>query len=116
MLDLLDPAGRRDELQEQALVLVLGPTYELLHSRRHEGSNAHIMLPWREVVAVALEHGSRALVLHHSHPCCDASPSSTDIVTTRSICRMLRPLRIRLLDHVIWSQAGRFSFREAGLL
>ena len=44
------------------------------------------------------------------------APHAADIALTRSIARRLRPLDIRLTDHVIVTPAGRFSFREAGLL
>ena len=39
-----------------------------------------------------------------------------DIALTRAIIRSLRPLDLRLADHLIEARDQRFSFRDAGLL
>jgi DNA repair protein RadC len=56
------------------------------------------------------------MILEHSHPSGDPRPSQTDIVVTRSLCAMLRPLRLRLIDHVIWAGDRHYSFRANGLM
>ncbi|MCI4589324.1 hypothetical protein MOK15_04315 [Sphingobium sp. BYY-5] len=43
-------------------------------------------------------------------------PRPADIALTRSLARSLRPLDLRLADHVIRAGQARFSFRGAGLL
>ena len=43
-------------------------------------------------------------------------PSPEDRVLTGQVAMALRPLEIRLLDHLIVAQGGHFSFREKGLL
>ncbi|BBF70051.1 MULTISPECIES: JAB domain-containing protein [Sphingomonadaceae] len=43
-------------------------------------------------------------------------PCWRDVALTRTIARRLRPLEIRLADHLIHAGESRFSFRAAGLL
>lgn len=45
-----------------------------------------------------------------------AAPRPADIALTRAIIRSLRPLDLRLADHLIEARDHRFSFRAAGLL
>ncbi|MBU0773715.1 MAG: hypothetical protein KKH54_00635, partial [Alphaproteobacteria bacterium] len=43
-------------------------------------------------------------------------PRPADIALTRTLARRLRPLDMRLADHMIEAGESRFSFRAAGLL
>ena len=43
-------------------------------------------------------------------------PRPDDIMLTRTLARRLRPLDMKLADHVIHAGKSRFSFRAAGLL
>lgn len=43
-------------------------------------------------------------------------PSLRDVTLTRAVARTLRPLDMKLADHVIHAGETRFSFRAAGLL
>ena len=52
----------------------------------------------------------------HNHPSGDAEPSEPDKVLTRRVAEALALFDIRLLDHIILSRNGEFSFRHAGLI
>jgi DNA repair protein RadC len=66
------------------------------------------------VFRVAVTAGASALILMHSHPSGDPSPSEADIKVTRDLIRAGQLLKIEVLDHVIVG-AGRYcSLREAG--
>ena len=76
-----------------------------------------IDLPVRRIVADALSHNVCAVVLAHNHPSGDPGPSEADVATTRLLESALRPLGIRLYDHLIFGAGGaRTSFRRLGLL
>lgn len=70
----------------------------------------------REVLALALKHQASGLILAHNHPGGDPSPSVQDRELTRRIARAAQELGLRVLDHLIVTQASHFSFQEAGLL
>ena len=70
----------------------------------------------REVVKAALRHNSCAVILGHNHPSGHTEPSSADRRVTERIKSALALIDIRLLDHVIVSGSGSFSFAESGLI
>ncbi|MBU1228533.1 MAG: DNA repair protein RadC [Proteobacteria bacterium] len=70
----------------------------------------------REVLALALKHQASGVILAHNHPGGDASPSQADLDLTRRINRAAQELGLRVLDHLVVTEAGHFSFQEAGFL
>jgi DNA repair protein RadC len=73
-------------------------------------------LPLREVMHAALRVDARRLVLAHSHPSGDPSPSQTDIETTRTLAQVARRLGITLVDHLIFAAGQCTSLKGEGLL
>ncbi len=70
----------------------------------------------REVFQPAISHSAAALVVAHNHPSGDCSPSPEDREATRRLARCGELLGIPLLDHVVVSARGFFSFKERGML
>ncbi len=70
----------------------------------------------REVFRAAITEGSANLILVHNHPSGDPSPSADDIEITTRLVRVGELVGIDVLDHVIITGTGYFSFREEGLL
>jgi DNA repair protein RadC len=70
----------------------------------------------RKVAEFAIRHNSTAIVIAHNHPAGSAEPSDYDERATRTLKTALQYLDIRLLDHIIISSSGAFSFKEHGLL
>lgn len=70
----------------------------------------------REVFGPAIATLAAGLVLAHNHPSGDPSPSREDRDITRRLAQAGGILGIPLIDHVIISESGYFSFREHGLI
>lgn len=70
----------------------------------------------RLVVKWALELLATQLILVHNHPSGAAEPSPQDKVLTERVAAAAALFDIRLLDHLIISRSGHFSFLEAGLI
>lgn len=70
----------------------------------------------REVFGPAIATLAAGLVLAHNHPSGDPSPSREDRDITQRLSRAGGILGIPLIDHVIISESGYFSFREHGLV
>jgi DNA repair protein RadC len=70
----------------------------------------------RIIMRKALEQDAVALILCHNHPSGNLYPSKTDEELTKKIKDAALLLDIRLLDHLIVSQDGYFSFADKGLL
>ncbi len=79
------------------------------------GVQATVVDP-RIVVKRALELLASRLILIHNHPSGAAEPSPEDKIMTARIAQASALFEIQLLDHLILSHEGEFSFRGAGLL
>lgn len=81
-----------------------------------EGTVDSVRPPIRSIVARALHSNASALIAAHNHPSGAAEPSETDKVLTRDIIAACHPLGIKLLDHVIVTVNGHYSFADTCLL
>jgi DNA repair protein RadC len=70
----------------------------------------------REVFADPLQDRACAVVVGHNHPSGKLDPSPEDLEITRRLKDAGDILGISLLDHLIFSRDGFFSFVEHGLL
>lgn len=55
----------------------------------------------REVVKAAFQHDAAAVIFVHNHPSGNPKPSEQDIVLTNTLIDVLKPLQIRVLDHLV---------------
>ena len=60
----------------------------------------------------ALMNDAKAVVLCHNHPSGVVTPSIDDTQTTYTVKRILKPLDIILLDHIIVPKFAYYSYRE----
>lgn len=70
----------------------------------------------REVVREALEVGASSVILTHNHPSGCLEPSRADELLTQTLKSALTLIDIKVLDHIITSNAGTLSFAEKGLI
>ncbi len=69
-----------------------------------EGSVNSAQFNVREAVQQALRDNATQVVLAHNHPNGFAFPSQADVTTTQRLMEILRPLDIRLIDHIVVSE------------
>ena len=63
----------------------------------------------------AISRAASGLVLFHTHPSGDPSPSLDDLTFTRRVADAAKLLGLRLLDHLILGHGGRWlSLRQHG--
>lgn len=102
---------------EHAVIAHLGMDGRLVAISEAQGSRDRIILPLRQIVGDALSHDGHSVLIAHNHPSGDPTPSQVDIDTTRKLADLLRPLSIRIYDHLILTESGNStSFRELGWL
>lgn len=70
----------------------------------------------RIILKKALEQEAVSLILCHNHPSGNLRPSRADELLTQKIREAALLLDIRVLDHIIVSDQGYFSFADDGLL
>ena len=64
----------------------------------------------------ALKHLASSIILVHNHPSGQLKPSNADISITKKLKEAGNVLEIEVLDHLIISDEGFFSFADEGLL
>lgn len=70
----------------------------------------------RIILRKALEEEAVNIILCHNHPSGNLKPSRADEELTQKIKEAARFLDIKVLDHIIVSEQGYFSFADEGLL
>lgn len=70
----------------------------------------------REVFADVITERASSIIVAHNHPSGSLTPSREDISVTRQLKEAGNVLGIKLLDHIIFSHRGYYSFLEHGEL
>ncbi len=70
----------------------------------------------REIFSVAMRDNAAAIIVSHNHPSGNCEPSEEDIQVTETLRKVSVIMGIELLDHVIVSREGYFSFLENKML
>jgi DNA repair protein RadC len=107
----------RDLKREVFKVLFLNRKNGLITERDvFQGSLSESAVYPREIMAMALENRTAALVFVHNHPSGDPAPSEQDRRLTRDLVWAARLLSIQVLDHVIIGYNRYYSFADHGLI
>jgi len=105
------------ELQEAFVVLYLNRRNEILGYYRHSvGGITGTVADPRIIFATAVTSASVGIIVAHNHPSGNLSPSQADIDLTRKIKEGGKLLDIQLLDHLIVTKTGYYSFADEGLI
>ncbi|WP_010257804.1 RadC family protein [Treponema primitia] len=106
-----------DRRQERFVCLSLNGAHELLKVRTVTLGlvNKTIVHP-REVFADPIQDRASAICVAHNHPSGQLKPSPEDGEITFQLFEAAKILGLRFLDHVIFTDTGYFSYRQAGLL
>lgn len=66
--------------------------------------------------AITLKCLASSIIIAHNHQSGNLKPSSADLAITKKIKAGAKLLDIKLLDHIILSSKGYFSFADEGLM
>jgi len=70
----------------------------------------------REVFNPAILTNTASIILAHNHPSGELQPSDADLRMHEQLTEAGKILGLRVLDHVIVTRKGHYSFQEAGLI
>ena len=103
------------ELQEEFKVILLNNANEVLGIYpMAKGGITGCVVDIRLVFAVALKCNATGIILAHNHPSGKLKPSDADLSITRKINSASIILDIKLLDHLIVTKNGFYSFSDEG--
>jgi DNA repair protein RadC len=102
-----------EKRQEYLFVLYLNARHELIQKEIvAQGALNALKISPREIFAPAFQSPCASIIIVHNHPSGDPAPSDDDINFTERIHEAGEMLGIPLVDHVIVSKSGHFSFRD----
>ncbi len=102
---------------EEFWVLFLNRRNSILCSEKlSQGGMTGTVIDVRLVLKSALEKHATSLIFCHNHPSGNLEPSDADKKITRQLKEAAAIMEIPVIDHLIVTQTGYFSFADEGLL
>ena len=106
-----------DRQQEYFLSITLDGASHIINTRTvFIGTLNQSLVHPREVFADAIADRAAGIIIAHNHPSSTLEPSAADRSITNRLAEVSRLVGIELLDHVILTSGGYFSFSDEGLL
>ena len=107
----------KDYKHEVFAVLFLNRSNKINHFEIiSEGGITGTVADPRIILKKALEEDAVSLILSHNHPSGSLKPSKADEELTHKIKEAARYFDIKVLDHIIVSDDGYYSFADEGLM
>ncbi|MFT4892960.1 MAG: DNA repair protein RadC [Candidatus Nanohaloarchaea archaeon] len=78
------------------------------------GQSVKTSLDVRDVARTAVLTDASAVILVHNHCSSNCEPSSSDLTATEEVQTALETFDVQLLDHLIISKEGSYSFKAEG--
>lgn len=105
------------ELLEQFKLVLLNTAHRVLSFLDlSSGGITGTVVDTRLVLTAALKLNATKLVLAHNHPSGNLNPSEADKFITQKIKAAAQLLDIQIVDHIIITAEGYYSFADEGLL
>ncbi|HLW21173.1 MAG TPA: DNA repair protein RadC [Cyclobacteriaceae bacterium] len=79
------------------------------------GTSATVVDP-KLIFKYAMDNTASYLILVHNHPSGNLKPSQADIQLTRRLVEVGKNLELLVLDHVIFTDVGYFSFADESMI
>lgn len=101
---------------EEFWVLYLNNSNKVIHkSQLSKGGLTGTVVDVRLIFKTAFEHNAISIILTHNHPSGKLLASDADIQITRKIKEASKHLEINVLDHIIITENGFYSFNDEGI-
>jgi DNA repair protein RadC len=105
------------DLQEEFKVLLLNRANRVLKLIPiSKGGITGTVADPRLILAVAIKVAAVSIILVHNHPSGNVKPSRADEEITTKIKEAAKYFDIKVIDHLVISSEGYFSFADEGIL
>jgi DNA repair protein RadC len=102
--------------EEFHIILLNSGNFVLGVSKIAQGGISETTVDLRIIFQTALKTNSSKIVLIHNHPSGNLVPSQQDMQLTKRIIDVGKLMGIEVLDHIIISYNGHYSFADKGVL
>jgi DNA repair protein RadC len=102
---------------EEFWILLIGQNCKLLGKELiSKGGLTLTVADPKIIFGVALRYSATNIMLAHNHPSGSLKPSHEDIMLTKKIVAAGKLLDIKVLDHLIITDSGYYSFADEGVI
>ena len=102
---------------ELFIAIYLNNAQKILHHEIiSEGGMTGTVADPRVIIKKALAYDAVSIILCHNHPSGSLKPSKADEVLTKKISNAAILFDIKVLDHIIVSSEGYYSFADEGMI
>ena len=105
-----------DRLEEFAILCLNRANKVLGYAKISQGGLAGTVADPKVIFQVALKANASSIILAHNHPSGSTKPSQNDIDLTKKLKNAGQFLDLAVLDHIILSSEGYYSFADEGLI
>ncbi|MBP9924546.1 MAG: JAB domain-containing protein [Cyclobacteriaceae bacterium] len=117
--DILLHSWDKDKIEfvEQFKVMILNRAQKVLGiCEISQGGSSGTVADPKIIFALALKANASGIIVSHNHPSGNLRPSQADIDLTKKLKEGGKFLELQLLDHVIVTSEGYYSFADEGLV
>ncbi len=105
------------EYKEEFLIVLLNKGNHVLGvSKISQGGTSGCTVDRKMIFQCALKSNASSIILVHNHPSGNLNPSEQDKYITRKLMEGAVLLEVGILDHLIISPYGFYSFSDDGLI
>ncbi len=105
------------ELLEEFVILLLDQSNTILGKFvASKGGVAGTVVDPKIIFSCAIKGRASSIILAHNHPSGNLNPSKADIAITKKLVGGGELLEVRVLDHLIITKEGYYSFKDEGLI
>ncbi len=106
-----------DLAHEEFWILLLNRANKVVHTKKiSQGGIAGTVIDTRLIMKSALNNLASSMILCHNHPSGNLNPSQQDKNITYKLREAGKIMDVQVLDHVIVTESGFFSFADEGLM
>ena len=107
----------KDLGHEEFYIVLLNRANQIIHTEQvSKGGISGTIVDGKIIFKIAIDNSASAIILCHNHPSGQLFPSSQDEKITSELISFGKMIDLPVLDHLIFTDNGYFSFADNGLM
>jgi DNA repair protein RadC len=103
----------QDLKSEEFQIVILNKKKVIVHEITHfKGTSTKLSFTYRDIFKQVINNNGYYLYVIHNHPNDCLTPSKEDVEFTKELTKFSNKMQITVLDHIIISKSGYYSFFE----
>ena len=109
-------SNKIEYVEEFCILLLNRASMVIAWAKISQGGIAGTYVDRKCIFQIALAANASSIILSHNHPSGNKQPSQSDITETKALVAFGKVLDIEILDHLIMTTEGYYSFLDEGLI